>query len=121
MVATRIGLALDEATNDLFLASDGSLQNVTDAEAVGQHGRQRLQTHAGEWFLDTTCGVQWLSQILGRFADPALAEAVVKAELLETDGIEEITSFSVSFNQVSRGLIINEIEAVTMFDEVVTV
>lgn len=121
MVETRIGLALNEATNDLFLSSDGNLATVTDAEAVGQHGRQRLQTHAGEWFLDTTCGVPWLSQILGRSADPALAEAVVKAELLETDGIEEITSFSVSFDQGTRGLIINEIEALTMFDEVVSV
>lgn len=121
MVATRIGLALDEATNDLYLAAEGSLKTVIDAEAVGQHGRQRLQTYAGEWFLDTTCGVQWLKQILGQSADPALAEAVVKAELLETDGIEGVTSFSVSFDQSSRGLTINEIEAVTMFDQVTSI
>lgn len=121
MVATRIGLALDEATNDLFLSDDGNLAMVTDAEAVGQHGRQRLQTYSGEWFLDTTCGVPWLDQVLGKGYDPALAEAVVKAELLDTDGIEEITSFSVAFDKGSRGLIINEIEVLTMFDEEVTV
>ena len=117
MTAVRIGLALDEATNDLFLRDDGSLAVVTDAEAVGQHGRQRLQTFAGEWFLDTTCGVPWLDQILGKGYDPALAESVVKAELLDTDGIEEITSFSVGFDKATRGLIIRGINVLTMFDE----
>ncbi len=117
MTAIRIGLALNEATNDLFLRADGSLAVVTDAEAVGQHGRQRLQTYSGEWFLDTTCGVPWLDQILGRSYDPALAESVVKAHLLDTDGVEEITSFSVSFDKASRGLVIREINVLTMFDE----
>lgn len=120
MVATRFGLAIDQATNDLYLASDGNLATVTDAEAVGQHGRCRIQTFSGEWFLDTSCGVPWLDQILGRGYDPALAEAVVKAELLDTDGIEEISSFSVSFDKTTRGLNIREITAMTMFDEEVT-
>jgi hypothetical protein len=117
MTAVRIGLAIDEATNDLFLRTDGSLAVVADAEAVGQHGRQRLQTYSGEWFLDTTCGVPWLDQILGKAYDPALAESVVKAELLDTDGIVEITSFSVAFDRPTRGLIIRGINVLTMFDE----
>lgn len=54
MTEVRIGLAIDQASNDLYLAADGNLAVATDALAVGQHGRQRLQTHAGEWFLDTT-------------------------------------------------------------------
>jgi hypothetical protein len=121
MTAVRIGLAIDEATNDLLLRADGNLAVVTDAEAVGQHGRQRLQTYSGEWFLDTTCGVPWLDQILGKGYDPALAESVVKAELLDTDGIEEITSFSVAFAKATRGLLIREINVLTMFDEEVSV
>lgn len=119
-VPIRTGLALNEATNDLFLTSSGELSMVVEAEAVGQHARQRLQTHAGEWFLDRNCGVPWLDQVLGRQYDPALAEAVVKAELLDTDGVEEITSFSVSFDRSSRGLIIREIEVLTMFDKEVS-
>lgn len=119
-MATRIGLAIDPVTNDLFLASDGNLATVTDAEAVGQHAKQRLSTFQGEWVYDTTAGVPWLSQILGKGYDPALAESVVKAELLDTDGVEEITSFSVGFEKGTRGLIINEAEVLTMFDEVAT-
>src|SRR5690606_17790014 len=120
-MSVRFGLAIDEATNDLYLAADGNLAVVTDAEAVGQHVRQRLQTFLGEWFLDTTAGVPWLDQILGKNYDPALAESVVKAEILATDGVEEILSFSVSFDRATRGLIIRSVEVRTMFDEVIAV
>lgn len=117
MAETRIGLAIDQVSNDLFLADDGNLALVTNAEAVGQHARQRLQTYSGEWFLDTTCGVPWLDQILGRKYDPALAESVVKAELLSTDGVTEVKDFAVSFDKDTRGLRIRSISVGTMFDE----
>ena len=121
MTSVRFGLAIDQASNDLYLAADGSLATVSDALAIGQHARQRLQTFEGEWFLDTTAGVPWLDRILGRAYDPALAEAVVKAEILYTDGVTEITSFSVSFDRERRGVIIRSVEVATMFDEEVQV
>lgn len=116
-MSDRIGLAVNQATNDLYLLPNGNLATVTAAEAVGQHARQRLQTHEGEWFLDTTAGVPWLNDILGAQYDPALAESVVKNELLNTDGVTEITSFSVRFDRASRGLIIDSIEVLTEYDE----
>lgn len=118
---TRVGLAIDQTTNDLYLDATGNLALATDARAVGEHGRQRLQTYIGEWMLDRTAGVPWLDQILGFAYDPALAESVVKAELLDTDGITEITSFSVSFDKATRGLLIRDVEVLTMFDEVAQV
>ncbi len=121
MTAARFGLAIDQATNDLFLVGDGNLATVTDAEAVGQHVRQRLSTFSGEWFLDTTAGVPWLDQILGKAYDPAFAESVVKAEILNTDGVTEITSFSVSFDKATRGLIIRSVDVGTIFDEEVSI
>lgn len=119
-MATHVGLAIDASTNDIFLDATGNLATVTDAEAVGQHAKQRLGTFAGEWFLDNAAGVPWLSQILGKGYDPALAEAVVKAEILDTDGVTEITSFSVSFDKTSRGVTINEVEVGTVYDETVS-
>lgn len=121
MTATRIGLAIDQTTNDLFLAGDGNLKMVTEAEAVGQHVRQRLSTFSGEWFLDTTAGVPWLTDILGKQYDPAIAESVVKAEILNTDGVTEITSFSVGFDKATRGLVIKSVEVGTIFDTEVQV
>lgn|SRR5690606_33060698 len=117
----HIGLAIDPATNDLFLRPNGELAIVRGAEAVGQHVRQRLKTFSGEWFLDTAAGVPWLDEILGRGYDPALAEAVVKGEVLDTDGVTEITAFSVRFDRTRRALEAFGIEIMTEYDEEVRV
>jgi len=117
----HIGLAIDPVTNDLFLRPDGSLAVVRGAEAVGQHVRQRLKTFSGEWFLDTTAGVPWLDEILGRGYDPALAEAVVKGEVLDTDAVTEITSFSVRFDRQRRALEAFGIGIDTEYDEEVRI
>lgn len=117
----RIGLAIDQDTGDVYLGEDGNIAMVTDAHAIGQHVRQRLGAYEGEWFLDTTAGVPWLNEILGKAYDPAIAEALVKAEILDTDGVTEITSFSVGFDRRSRGLMIRSVEVATEYDEEVSV
>lgn len=118
---SHFGFAIHPDTNDLYLAEDGQLAVVRDAAAVGQHVRQRLMTFVGEWFLDTTAGVPWLDQIMGRAYDPALAEAVVKAEIIKTDGVTEIVSISIGFDNDPRRLVIKEIEVLTTYDQVVRV
>jgi len=120
-MTSRIGLGINQATNDLYFDDGGNLVMVTDALAVGQHARQRLQTFEGEWFLDKTAGVPWLTKILGKRYDPALAEAVTKASLLGTDGVTEITTFAVSFGRGARGLFIRSVEVMTDYDEVARV
>lgn len=115
-MTNHIGLALDQTTNDLYLDSSGNLAMVTDAKAVGQHVRQRLMTFASEWFLDTDAGVKWLTQIMGQGYDPALAEAVVKAEVLDTDGVTGIIGFSVNFVRDRRQLDIKGIQVTTVYE-----
>ena len=117
----HIGLAIDPATNDLFLRPNGELAVVRNAEAVGQHVRQRLKTFSEEWFLDTTAGVPWLDEILGRGYDPALAEAVIKGEVLDTDAVTEITSFSVRFDRQRRALETFGISIITEYDQEVRI
>lgn len=124
MTVSRIGLALKRdgsAPADLYLDDNGHLAIVKDAEAVGQHARQRLMTHEGEWFLDNQVGVPWLSNVLGLEYDPVLAESLVKAELLDTDGVEEITSFSVRFDRETRLVGSYDIDVTTEYDLEVSV
>jgi len=118
---SHIGLAISPITNDLYLDSSGNLAVVRDAHAVGQHVRQRLKTFSQEWFLDNAAGLPWLDQLLGKRYDPALAEAIVKAEILDTDGVTEITSFSVSFDRGVRRLHIRDIEVFTTYDQEVQI
>lgn len=117
----RIALAVDQTTNDLYLSADGTLAVTRNALAIGQHVRARLKTFEGEWFLDTAAGVTWLTEIFGKGYDPSLAESVVKAEILNTDGVKEILSFSVGFNQTTRNLIIREVEVLSEYDEKVII
>lgn len=121
-MSDRFGLAIDQTTNDLFVnPTTGDMGVVTDAAAIAQHVRQRLKTFLGEWFLDTEAGVPWLDELFGRPYDPALAESIVKEEVLNTDGVKEILSFSVGFDRTKRNLIIREIEVLTVYDEKVIV
>lgn len=124
MTLPRVGLALKRigtAPADVYLDVQGNLALVRDAEAVGQHVRTRLMTYEGEWFLDKEVGVPWIRDILGRAYDPALAEAVLKAEILDTDGVIDISSFSVSFSRTTRGLSAFDIEVNTEYDVEVSV
>lgn len=116
----RIGLSLEpdaDGIRDLALLGDGSLKMAYDSEAVGQHARQRIMTHSQEWFLDTECGIPWLDQILGRREDLPLAEALVKAEIMNTDGVTGITGVRTSFDRRTRGINIGSATVVTEYDE----
>ena len=120
MTIERVGLALRRdgtAPADVYLDDTNSLAMVYDAEAVGQHARQRLMSFYGEWFLDNTKGVQWIRDILGKQYDAVLAESVLKAEILDTDGVTEITEFSVRFDREVRGLSAYDIVVMTEYDE----
>ena len=118
---SHVGLGIDPTTNDLYLDASNKLALVRDAKAVGEHVRQRLMTYTGEWFLDTTTGVPWLDEIMGKGYDPALAEAVVKEKILDTHGVKEITSFSVTFDYALRRLNIRDIAVLTVYDQEVSV
>lgn len=120
----HVGLSLapnEFGIHDLHLAPNGNLAVVRDAEAVGQHVRQRLKTFFGEWFMDTDAGVEWLTEILGSDYDPAKAEAVIKAEILATHGVREITGFSVRFNRTTRELAAYDVTVLTDYDEIIEV
>lgn len=94
----------------------GNLATVSDAEAVGQHAKQRLMAFRGEWFLNSQIGVPWIPEILGSSFDPALAESVIKASIKRTDGVEEITTFSARFNKQRRELSGFNISVRTIYD-----
>lgn len=120
MTLQRTGLSLQRdgsAPADIHLDDAGNLVMVRDTQAVGQHIRQRLMTYEGEWFLDSASGVTWLTDILGFQYDPVIAESLIKTEILETDGVTDINSFSVRFNRELRQLESYDVYVTTEYDE----
>ena len=110
------GLYIDPATNDLALDASGALRMATGAEAIVQHARQRLLTHEGEWFLDTTAGLPWFAEIMGRAFDADVAEAIVKDEVAGTPGVLSIDGFSVSFDGPTRIMRVKSLRLTTTED-----
>jgi hypothetical protein len=107
---------------DLYLDATNNLAMDYKAKAVGLHARWRLMTYHNEWFLDNEVGVRWLDEIMAQRYNPALSESITKIEVLDTNGIKEIVSFSVKYDLPMRRLNITEIQATTIYeDEVVTI
>ncbi len=72
-------------------------------DAVAQAVKTRLQLFRGEWSLDLLEGTPWYSDVLGNGHELTYAP-LLRARILETRGVTEITAFSESFDRESRVL-----------------
>lgn len=84
----------------------GQSQNdfyVDQPEAVAQAVQTGLRLFQGEWFLDTSAGVPWRQSILGKYAQNAY-DAILKAQILNTQGVQALDSYTSSIDPTTRGL-----------------
>ncbi|MEE3504826.1 hypothetical protein QN399_00865 [Pseudomonas sp. 10C3] len=72
-------------------------------EAVAQAVETRLQLNLGEWFLDTSDGTPWNSEVLGE-RTVATRDAAIKKRILGTTGLTQIDSYDSTFDPNSRAL-----------------
>lgn len=93
---------LDENHDMTFGQGIGNF--ATNQEATAQAVRTRLLLLEEEWFLDTEAGVPWLQRVMVKPADLPLVEALIKAEILGTEGVQSIESFSMAFDPNTRAL-----------------
>lgn len=100
-----IGYALD-SNNDLIIR-DGTFLLVEGAAQTVQAVRSNLLAYKGEWFLDTEDGVPYFEKIFTRPADLANIESIIKATILNTEGVSGIVEFQTSYDRESRGLTIS--------------
>lgn len=70
-------------------------------EAPAQAVLTRLRLNLGEWFLDTTDGTPWNTQVLGNNT-AGTRDAVIQARILGTQGVNSIISYSSNFNSNTR-------------------
>jgi hypothetical protein len=96
-----IDIELDPTTNDLVLDSF-DLSLIKDVRQVAQNLAIRLRFFLGEWYLDTTVGLPYYEYILVKNPNQIQVESFIKEEIAATQGIEQITAFSSSFDIVKR-------------------
>jgi hypothetical protein len=111
-------ILLDETTGDISLTGSDMLL-TSGQEAIEQHLRQRLQTFFGEWFLDSRIGIPYFQQILKKNPNFTVVDSLLKKEIIETSGVEELIKFELNLDNPVRELIV-EFEARTIEGDVIT-
>ncbi|KWE70566.1 hypothetical protein WL77_12250 [Burkholderia ubonensis] len=72
-------------------------------ETVAQAVLTRLRLLRGEWFLDTTAGMPWATDVLGKYTSGTY-DAAIRQCILGTQGVTEIASYSSSVEPETRKL-----------------
>lgn len=90
-----------------------------DAGATAQCVKTRLQLLRGEWFLDTSAGVPYLQDICVKPANLPLAESIIKRTILETEGVAEIVSFSLTLDDRRKLQVYARVR--TIYDDISTI
>jgi hypothetical protein len=91
----------------------GALDFYIDVpEAPAQAALTRMYLYQGDWFLDTSDGMPWNTQVLGHKTfntrDPA-----IRSRILGTQGVTGISSYSSNVNRDQRAFSVNaEIDTV---------
>lgn len=70
-------------------------------EAVAQAVRTRLDLWKGEWFLDTSDGTPWLTEVLGKYTLRTY-DAMIRARILGTDGVTQLLAYSSNYDGSAR-------------------
>jgi hypothetical protein len=92
------------ATGDFVLGPGAFYVNSPDA--VAQAVLTRLNLHQAEWFVDITDGTPWGTQILGK-RNGRNYDAALRQRILGTQGVQEILSYSSTYNGNTRTLTVN--------------
>lgn len=92
---------------------------VNSAATVGQAIQTALLLVQNEWFLDNTAGVPYYTQIFG-YDTQSLYDSVLKAAILNVQGVTDILNYTSTLNTVTRQLVVN-VTVQTQFSQPITV
>lgn len=96
-----VDLGLDPLTGDLAIVNN-DLILVNDSDQVRQNLKIRLRFFRGEWFLDTTAGLPFYESILVKNPNLPDIDNIIKAEIIDTDGAEELLEFNSDYDPKAR-------------------
>lgn len=94
-------ILLDTQTHDIVI--DGyDLALVEGSALVRQRVEQRLEYFFGEWYLATDEGVPYFEEILVKAPDRARVESLLKATIIDTEGVDALLSFDLDYDAAQR-------------------
>jgi len=104
-------------SNNELIIDNGEFVLVQDGAQVVQNVRQRMLSYMDDFFLDRTHGLPYFQTIFKKPVNLNLTESLLKAQVIETEGVEQLRSFQLQFDKVSRKLLVS-VTFKTEFDTV---
>jgi hypothetical protein len=86
--------------NDLDF-STGSLVIIEDKEEIAQRIKVSLQTWLGEWFLDNSAGVDWIT-LMEKGTNIVKVKTEIQMNILQFEEVTGIRDFNVTFENSTR-------------------
>lgn len=97
--------ALD-ANDDMTFGAGAANFLVDSPEAVAQCVLTALKLWQGEWFLDTTAGVPWNTEVLGA-GTQSLYDNAIRNAIRSVQGVIGIAKYTSSFDTATRALTVS--------------
>jgi hypothetical protein len=97
-----IGFKLNKQIHDIEAVGGKIALLSTVQEAVRQRLDIKFKTWAGEWFLDTTYGIPYRQQILGKGRTKAEIDALYILEINKDPDVQRIVYFNSVFDVLER-------------------
>ena len=114
-MAGKRDIQLDDVTHDILI-QDSDFQMVSEGDWLKQSVKIKLLFFLGEWFLDTTSGLDYYGLVYIKDPDINLIDNMIKVALLEYDEIIEILEYSSDYNITNRSLTV-DFRVSTVFGE----
>lgn len=95
-----------DSNNDYTGFSGNTRFLVNSPATVAQAVETVLGLLQGEWFLDSTVGVPYATQVLGT-GTQATRDLVIQNAILGTEGVTDINQYSSTFNPTTRSFTVN--------------
>ena len=89
--------------NDIVI-EDNDFSLITGRDEIGQVLKQKLKLFLGEFFLDTTKGIDYFGAILGKNKNPAQIDTIFKEAIVSSRGIIELISYKTDITDRSLRL-----------------
>lgn len=98
----------ESATGDYQFGLGTANFYVNSPQAVAQAIKTRLLLFLGEYFLDTTLGMAWDTEVFG-FNTASLYDDLIKDMISGTEGFDSFVSYSSSLDTVTRVLTVDAV------------
>lgn len=95
---------------DLLLDSDGDITFINGdcpvtssvSESLQQRLKIRLTTMLGEWFLDTSVGIDYFGSVLTKVKSKSTVDLIFQSEIVKDDYVDSIETFESTLDSSTR-------------------